>query len=184
MVKLGNDVAKAAQKTWFGARALMALALLLVSGTTFLASAEACSNYKVEFREATFDGTNTTFNYRVYCYDDPAISHWVMGFPSQCADCKYVVGAGPYSNWKCGTDPTTGVYGVKFDVGIDPGQYKDFWIKLSGYWPTGSVQVAVKAGTLRCYYEVLGPACPVACNVTVSVTPTSGELNCSMSRVL
>ncbi len=97
---------------------------------------------------------------------DPAISHWVLGLPLTCAACADVVAAGRVGassvNWSCGTDPTTHLFGVKFDFGFtSSGQCEEFWITLRGYWPTGQTQVAVKAGTGTCFYEVQGPACPL-----------------------
>ncbi|MDY0341319.1 MAG: lamin tail domain-containing protein, partial [Coriobacteriia bacterium] len=117
-----------------------------------------CSNYTVTFLGATFDGTNTTFRYRVCSNGDPAISHWVLGLPESCATCTDVVATS--HAYECNRDPTTRLFGVKFEQGFNDG-CRDYWVTLRGYWPTGHTQVAVKAGQEKCYYQqVEGPACP------------------------
>ncbi|MBC7170730.1 hypothetical protein H5T54_07400, partial [Candidatus Bipolaricaulota bacterium] len=141
-------------------RALLPLLLVgLLSGETWvLGSACDCSKYTITFLGATFDGTNTTFSYRVCSNGSPAISHWVLGLPTTCAGCADIVAAS--HSYVCGTDPTTHLFGVKFDQGFTTPQCRDYWITLRGYWPTGEITVAVKAGTDKCYYTVQGPACP------------------------
>ncbi|QAA76587.1 MAG: hypothetical protein BIP78_0821 [Candidatus Bipolaricaulis sibiricus] len=145
--------------------AVLLLAVLASGTVSPLVSAQNCNNYTVTFLGATFDGTNTTFRYRVCSNGNPAISHWVMGLPGGCSTCADVVSAGRVGSssvtWSCGTDPTTGVFGVKFDFGFTSvGQCEEFWITLRGYWPTGYTTAAVKAGSGNCFYQVEGPACP------------------------
>jgi uncharacterized repeat protein (TIGR01451 family) len=69
-----------------------------------------------------------------------------------------VVDAGPGTT-TCGTDPTTGVFGLKFDTGLNQGETRQFYITMSGEWPTGEIQAAVKAGQFEYYCTILGPAC-------------------------
>lgn len=134
------------------------LVLLLGAGAWFHASAQNCSQYTVVFLGDTFDGANTTFQYRVCSNGDPAISHWVLGLPTTCAGCADVVAAS--RSYECGTDPTTHLFGVKFDQGFSTPQCRDYWITLRGYWPTSYTTAAVKAGPGNCFYQVGGPACP------------------------
>ncbi|MFO8034021.1 MAG: hypothetical protein R6U88_02505, partial [Candidatus Bipolaricaulota bacterium] len=61
----------------------------------------------------------------------------------------------------CGEDPTTGLYGVKFDQGFEyAGETRTYLITLAGEWPLGEVQAAVKAGPNEHLCTVPGPACP------------------------
>jgi len=151
-----------------------ALGLLLLVAAVSLAE-DQCDEHNIEFLGSYFDGTNTTFEYRVTSGGGQgvnAISHWVLGFPELCADCSYLVDAGP-GTVVCGNDPTTGVYGIKFDDGFDENETRDFWITLEGYWPEGQVQAAIKAGPNECYYTVQGPACPEDCNSELSIDKTA-----------
>ena len=145
------------------ARSLLLLTVLLIGVGAVPVVAQNCNNYTVTFLGATFDDTNTTFRYRVCSSGSPAISHWVLGLPQTCATCADVVAAGRVGassvNWSCGTDPTTGLFGVKFDFSY-VGQCEEFWITLRGYWPSGYTTAAVKAGPGKCYYQVQGPVCP------------------------
>lgn len=64
------------------------------------------------------EATNTTsFTYRVTSSGDPSISHWVLGMPSHVLS-KLVSASEAY---EIGTDPNTGVAGIKFDTGYDNG---------------------------------------------------------------
>ncbi len=151
-----------------------ALGLLLLVAAVSLADSQ-CDEHKIEFLGSYFDGTNTTFNYRVTSGGGAgvnAISHWVLGFPELCADCGYLVDAGP-GKVVCGNDPTTGVYGIKFDDGFNEHETREFWITLAGYWPEGTVEAAIKAGPNECYYTVQGPACPEDCNSELSIDKTA-----------
>ncbi|MEE4176536.1 MAG: hypothetical protein V2I46_03410, partial [Bacteroides sp.] len=114
-----------------------------------------CDSHIITFQGAVYDGTNTTFTYTILGGGPPALSHWVIAL---CVPCSYVVDAGPGIT-TCGTDPTTGVYGLKWDSGLDPGVTQTYYLTLSGEWPVGTVEAAVKAGQSECYYEIPGPAC-------------------------
>jgi len=79
-----------------------------------------------------------------------------------------------------GLDGSTGLYGIKFDVGIEPGVDGEwncviFWFVLSGEWDTGPAQGAVKAGNNDpCIYDVEGPICV---NIeTATITNSRREL--------
>ena len=55
----------------------------------------------------------TTVAYKVTNGCDPDISHWTLGFPQGVAD-KILASSENYEDW--GTDPTTGLAGIKFDT--------------------------------------------------------------------
>ena len=69
-----------------------------------------------------------------------------------------------------GLDPTTGVTGIKFDIDIEKGTCLDFWFILEGIWETGTVDAAIKAGTIICYYDINGPVCDSKEYATVTNT--------------
>ncbi|HAZ30939.1 TPA: hypothetical protein DCY65_05175, partial [Candidatus Acetothermia bacterium] len=108
-------ISRATADQWmrWGGRALLLLVVALSGASAVSGSARDCANYTVTFLGATYDGTNTTFRYQVCSNESPAISHWVLGLPTTCATCADVVAASHV--YTCGTDPTTGVFGVKFD---------------------------------------------------------------------
>ena len=150
------------------------LVVLLSAGSSVSSSACDCSKYTVTLLGATFDGANTTFSYRVCSSDSPAISHWVLELPDSCATCKDVVATS--HKYECNRDPTTGIFGVKFDQGFSDRECRDYWVTLRGYWPTGRTQVAVKAGQEKCDYQVEGPACPPPAQPSLSLEKrTNGQ---------
>ncbi|GAB4512339.1 MAG: hypothetical protein OHK0046_11690 [Anaerolineae bacterium] len=57
----------------------------------------------------------TTIAYRVTSGPSPSISHWTLGLPAEVAG-KMISANEQYER---GTDPTTGVTGVKFDTGYE-----------------------------------------------------------------
>lgn len=59
----------------------------------------------------------TTVGYRVTSACDPSISHWTLALPSSVAS-KIRSSSEAY---EYGTDPTTGVTGIKFDTGYESG---------------------------------------------------------------
>ncbi len=116
-----------------------------------------CANYHIEYLGAYFDGTNTNFSYNVSADSPPAVSHWVLALDS-CIEEADIVSA--TENWKFGTDPTTGLRGIKFDdLEIEAGESQEFFFVLAGYWPEGDTEAAIKAGTLICYNNTTGPVC-------------------------
>jgi uncharacterized repeat protein (TIGR01451 family) len=116
-----------------------------------------CSGHQILLTSSVYNeiANTTTFTYSVTSGGPPALSHWVIEL---CAPCSYVVDAGP-GTISCGTDPTTGIFGLKFDTGLNLGETRQFYITMSGEWPTGEIQAAVKAGQFEYYCTILGPAC-------------------------
>ncbi|MCD6541497.1 tandem-95 repeat protein, partial [Candidatus Bipolaricaulota bacterium] len=122
-----------------------------------------CANYTVTYLGKTESDENTTFSYEVSVDDDPALSHWVLEL-SACITEDQVVDAGP-GTWEFGKDPTTGLWGIKFETEIEPGESVEFYFTLEGKWHEGSTQAAIKAGPSVCYKDTEGPVCnnpPVA----------------------
>jgi hypothetical protein len=113
-----------------------------------------CGGHSIVLGGAVYADGYTTFTYIVTSGSSPALSHWILAFCGDLAD----VDAGP-GTIELGNDPTTGVYGIKFDTGLDSGETMEFYITLPGMWDTGMIEAAVKAGTTECYYMVEGPVC-------------------------
>jgi len=103
------------------------------------------------------DSNTTTFTYRIKsCV--PAISHWVLAL----GDCHTVVSADP-EPWEVhdkNPEPTTGLYGIKWDVGFEDNETKEMYVTLEGNVSIGTVEWAIKAGQLIISGTVDGPACP------------------------
>ncbi|MCK5086947.1 MAG: hypothetical protein KAQ90_05470, partial [Melioribacteraceae bacterium] len=112
-------------------------------------------DYDVTFNGVTNNGDNTsTWSYTVSGIgEDPALSHWVLGL---CDD--HTVLSSNYS-YEVNTDPTTGVYGIKWDKGIEPDESFTFTFTLDGIYDVVDVEAAVKAGQIKSYGDVPGPSC-------------------------
>lgn len=100
----------------------------------------------------------TTFTYTVTVYDDPALSHFTAGF-ALCDDAFVVVGRSPDEAVSIGLDPTTGVNGIKWDIGLNPGLTQAYSFTLQGNIGEGTVNVAVKAGLFAAIGQRPGPSC-------------------------
>jgi hypothetical protein len=75
-------------------------------------------DHKIETCSNVYDPETdtTTFCFTVTTGCSPSISHWTLGLPKAVAD-KLIDSSEAYENW--GTDPTTGVTGIKFDTGYE-----------------------------------------------------------------
>lgn len=116
------------------------------------------SPYGVEFLGRTFDGSSTTFAYRVTVADDPELSHFVVEIPD-CDPPLEVVGYDPSTAVTIGLDPTTGLVGIKWDLPLGVGQTRDYSVAFAGDVSEGLTGVAVKGGQLIALGERPGPAC-------------------------
>ena len=122
-----------------------------------------CLNYDITYVGRTYDGTNTTFTYTVTSYQPPAASHWILGVAS-CITETDIVTAGP-GTWVFGYDPTTEIYGIKFDTMVPEGSSMTFSVTLSGYWAEGTsaveteIKAATKAAQKVCVFPTTGPSC-------------------------
>ena len=86
-----------------------------------------------------------------------------------------------YDCYVLAEDPTTHLWGIKFDDYVSNGDCRSFGFTLNGYWAQGEIQAAIKAGSyLPCMVEVDGPVCSsgyaaVTVTNTKCVPPT---INC------
>ena len=146
------------------------------TATVTLLTDDDCDDYDISLASSNYDaGSNTTtFTYTVSVKADAvhAISHWVLGL-GPCITANDIAAAS--DSYDFGTDPTTGLSGIKFDVSVEKGQSETFWIRLNGEWPVGMTDTALKAGQLRCYDEVEGPVCLPSIDVEKRVSVDGGS---------
>ncbi len=119
----------------------------------------------VQCVSTVFDGTNTTFVYRVTSGRQPAISHWVLG---GCMISTDVVRASEQWSWT-NSDPTTGARGVKFDTGYGDNETRIVSVTFRGEWAAGAGQYTIKGGQAA---PVVGVVCSPACVSTPVAIPT------------
>ena len=85
------------------------------------------------------------------------LSHWVLAL---CEDHEVLSTNYSGNQWEVNTDPRTGVYGLKFDVGVGKnGESKTFIFTLEGHYDVKPIQVAFKASTNNYYCTINGPDC-------------------------
>ncbi|MFH1738752.1 MAG: hypothetical protein ABIH23_07070, partial [bacterium] len=115
--------------------------------------------------DVTFNGSNydpgkdqTTFTYTVAGTPDArnALSHFTIGINSGCV----VIGSSPSQSVSVGPDPPTGVWGIKWDIGLEKGKRRTYSFALRGRFSEGPVNVAVKAGRDGEVGTITGPSGP------------------------
>ena len=114
-----------------------------------------------------YDGTST-WTYRVSSAEKPSLSHWVLGCSSSLKDSNVVDASEAYD---VGSDPRTGLYGVKFDQGYCSGTDDDDrrqWatcetrlvsFTLDAWYEVESTSIATKAGQeIATEHGIAGPS--------------------------
>lgn len=141
-------------------------------------------DFSVEYLGRTFDGDNSTFSYRVcHLQDTPGqgFSHVTFEVPI-CDPALTVVNCSPDA-CEIGLDPTTGVYGVKWDDDLEVEECKDFSFSVAGYLQEGLIDVSIKAGNCNqdpngCPIgEITGPSCVYIPTPTPTSSPTETPTN-------
>lgn len=98
----------------------------------------------------------TTFTYSMYVQGwEKDLSHWVLAIDSN------TVPSGSGTDTSYGLDPTTGVYGFKWDDGQAKGSTMIYTVTLSGNIGEAIVEYSVKGGTYFAIDEIAGPGAPV-----------------------
>ena len=124
---------------------------------------------RITFVRTIPSGANTEYQYDVCKLAGSDLSHWVLG--TDC--CNNIVSssapAGESPGTSCGTDPTTGLFGVKFDetspiTACSSGTDR-YTITISGPAVTGCIKVATKANGMEDIASacIQGPTCPELC---------------------
>lgn len=117
--------------------------------------------FVVTFGGRVFDGSQTTFTYGVAGTGTPPdLSHFDVEIPV-CVPPLQVVGFSPTQAVSFGTDPTTGVTGIKWDLSLLTTDTRTYSITFAGDVPQGMVQVAVKGGNGFESAALPGAACTV-----------------------
>lgn len=136
------------------------------------------ANHSVEFKGVVYDAVNdrSTWYYTVVSGNSPAISH--VTYALLCADIR-ILDAGIWSGTvpggishisKAGKpepvsfpasakgDTTTGFSGLKFDLGFNDNQSRNYYFTLNGQYEQGIMAVAFKAGSGFTTGSVCGPS--------------------------
>ena len=121
--------------------AVAALALTALISTVSAYAPVQLGNNTITFVGKTFEGTNTIWTYSVTSSSSPALSHWVLGWCNKDA----IVEVSDIK-WEYGTDPHTGIRGIKFETGYADGENRIVWFKLSGDYVIDLVEVGTKSG--------------------------------------
>lgn len=98
-----------------------------------LANPVYSAKWVVEYQERVYNSTEntTTFSYLVTVKGDPALSHFTVGLPL-CDKEQAVVSYSPDYAVSIGLDPTSGVSGIKWDIGLKPGESRLYSFTLKG----------------------------------------------------
>ena len=122
-------------------------------------------DFEIQLISHVYDGVNTTFTYRV-CEIPPNqdLSHWVLGLPASCAS-RWVDPMNP--NISLGTDPTTGMFGIKFETASGVADCSGgcgsagntFTATFTGQMGASCIIVGTKAAQETSFACVEGPSC-------------------------
>lgn len=154
---------------------ILSLLVMLVAATALAASA-------VAFIDVTTDGDLQTWRYRVTADGAHDISHFVVGI----GQCYEVVECDP-TDCELGLDPSTQVYGVKWDLEIPVGESVEVSFTTRSDDPRqGEVEWSVKEGQNILKGLTTGPVCPPNSVklLGMSVTPDVPSLLISLTVAL
>lgn len=159
------------------------LVLTVLAGLPVTSAAQTATaqllGFTVTFQEPQYNPTlnETTFTYIVKGTSaaDKDLSHFDIAL---CLPNHIVVKQG--GNYKSshpgrtevGTDPHTGLTGIKFDVEVSKNGQQTFGFVLKGQWKIDDIEIGGKAGqNVEWGMVIAGPSCdPIACQVNYEVT--------------
>jgi hypothetical protein len=135
------------------------------------------ATYTITFQDVTVKDCNSTWCYIVSVTGAPGLSHWVLGVFESCQELLsekllLVTRNGDELEEGIGYEIGTsdGVFGIKFEVGVEGGQSAIYCITLQGIYEPTAVDVAVKGGNNPAQKEedaLCGASCVVIpCKVT------------------
>jgi hypothetical protein len=127
--------------------------------------------FTLTFNGVTYGSGTSTWSYSiVWNGTPPALSHLTIGF---CATSGATVVSSSPPHSSVGTDPTTGVFGIKWEGnsvnGIVAGVSYDFSFTLNQAFAVASVPWAPKAGTNNATGLIYGPSCDIV-NPSIAIS--------------
>jgi hypothetical protein len=113
------------------------------------------------------------WQYQVQGGSSPALSHWVLGICQNVfndimpGSIGYTSGLNPITGFlptpsgqiEFGTDPTTGLFGLKFDYGYDDGELRYVRFVLDEDHEATTLTAKSKSGGNINTFSVVGPSC-------------------------
>ena len=119
---------------------------------------------------ATVPNCTDTYIYEV-CQTGKALSHWTLGLPT-CLDESdihqvYLDGT-PYSDWEVGTDPTCGIYGLKWDELDVENECAEMKVVFTAGYISQSTDWSGKFATCCSSAQTEGPSCDQSIPVTIT----------------
>lgn len=130
------------------------------------------ATYTINFLGVTVDDNNSIWCYRVSVTGNPGLSHWSLGVFEECPELLYEkvisvtkdgVELQEGTEYELGLKD--GVFGIKFDVGVEGGTSSVYCVKLEGNYKPTAVDVAVKGGNNPAQKQedaICGPSCELA----------------------
>lgn len=113
--------------------------------------------WSVEYMGCDYNSNTDTATYHYDMSVDGSekdLSHWVLGIPSDVV----ATGSTGGNTTSTGLDPTTGLYGFKWDDGQDKGTTSSYSISFNGNCSEGTIEYSVKGGTYFAIGNTTGPS--------------------------
>jgi VCBS repeat-containing protein len=139
------------------------LFMVLLAGFAMSAVADqtlSVGGHTFEYLGVTYndDGTST-WTYRVTSGRKPSLSHWVLEFDPSLKESNIVNASEDYT---VGNDPSTELYGIKFDEGYKDNETRDVFFILDDWYALTDTRVGIKAGKdAQVDASLTGPAAAV-----------------------
>jgi len=126
---------------------ILIASIVLLVGLSFSAFAEDVlniGNHTFEYLGTVYneDGTST-WTYLVTSGRKPSLSHWVLELDPSLSEDNIVEVS---EEFEVGEDPTTGVYGLKFDQGYQDDETREVVFVLDAHYAPQDTRIAIKAG--------------------------------------
>jgi len=126
---------------------------LNVSNATVTTS-NLINGYLVEFDKRTVANNQTTFSYTVSGTGGPhALSHFALELPG----CAPALDSFDPAGGTIGVNPLTGIFGIKWDISLDPSGSRGYSITFPGDVSLGVILATVKAADPVGIGEIAGP---------------------------
>ena len=128
--------------------------------------------WSVNYVGCTYDSAEnvSTYHYQLDAsVDEKDLSHWVLGVESDITPVSIVGSA----QTDLGLDPTTGVYGVKWDDGQDAGTTSAYSVSYNGTCSEVATVYSVKGGTYYAVAATTGPGEGSTNDSTYSISGTA-----------